>query len=125
MRWRLGSRAELARRRNDTSAEVMLPDAVNHHARGEGIFGAGDPIGEASATEAVAFRGVIFDTRDLRWIGMVFPLTPALSLGEREPGLACLREAGSLVTSAATNECREGRLHSVAATAVVSASEHE
>src|SRR5262245_58362524 len=43
-------RAKVARRADDSFAEVILPDSIHHYARGEGILGAGDEIGQLFAT---------------------------------------------------------------------------
>src|SRR5215510_1072543 len=40
--------AKIARCRNDAPPEVMLPDAVDHHSRGQRIVGAGNPFSECS-----------------------------------------------------------------------------
>ncbi len=41
--------AEVAGSGDQTFAEVVLPDAIDHYARGEGIVFAGDPVGERLA----------------------------------------------------------------------------
>ena len=47
--------AEIVRRVDDAAAEVILPDAIHHHARGERIVGIGDPLGQFGArSSAVA-----------------------------------------------------------------------
>src|SRR5437762_2207269 len=41
--------AEVARRRDEAAAEMIVPDPVHHHARGERILGTRDPIGQRGA----------------------------------------------------------------------------
>ena len=53
---RHSSLAEIAGRAHDALAEMMLPDAVHHDARGERVVGRGDPIGKAAP--AIARFGV-------------------------------------------------------------------
>ena len=36
--------AEVARRADYSFAEVLLPDAIDHHARGQGMLGRADPL---------------------------------------------------------------------------------
>ena len=44
--------AEVARRADDALAEVMLPDPVDHHARGQRVVGRDEPLREAAAAPA-------------------------------------------------------------------------
>lgn len=46
MRRRLAARAEVVRRRDEAAAEVVLPKAIHHHARGERVRGIGNPVRE-------------------------------------------------------------------------------
>src|SRR5687767_15059392 len=52
MRRRLAARAEVARRAHEAVAEVILPDAIDHDARGEGVVLAGDRFRELEASAA-------------------------------------------------------------------------
>src|SRR6266511_356892 len=42
--------AEIVRRRHETPAEMMLPEAIDDNACGQRVVAAGDPVGEHSAT---------------------------------------------------------------------------
>ena len=46
MRGRRAQLAKVVRRADDAAAEVMLPDAIDDHPRGEHVVGRGDPIGQ-------------------------------------------------------------------------------
>ena len=68
---------EVARRLDEASAEVTLPDAVHHHAGGERILRAGDPIGERCA--ALLLGGVArefggAECAEDRWDDLIFRL---------------------------------------------------
>src|SRR5215831_8787451 len=41
----LTARAEVVRRRDDTFAEMILPDTVDHHTGSQGVVRIGDPVG--------------------------------------------------------------------------------
>ena len=56
MRRRLALFAEVVRRRNDSFAEMVQPDAIHHHARGERIFRIGDPFGELHGGRCLSCR---------------------------------------------------------------------
>ena len=38
---------------DDAAAEMILPDAIHHHARGQRIFGIDDPLGQFGARTSV------------------------------------------------------------------------
>src|ERR1041385_3646284 len=46
MCWPLAHLAEVAGSAHNAIAEMLLPDAVDHHARGKRVFGAGDGFGQ-------------------------------------------------------------------------------
>jgi hypothetical protein len=48
VRRRFAHLAEVARRAHDALAEVMLPDAVHHHPRREGVIGRDEPLGKTT-----------------------------------------------------------------------------
>src|SRR5262245_31580135 len=45
---RLAQLAEVARRAHDAFAEMMLPDAIDHHPRGERILPRHQPLGQSA-----------------------------------------------------------------------------
>ena len=47
--WRIAFHAKFARRTNDAFAEVMMPNAVDHHPGGQGILGIGQDFRERCA----------------------------------------------------------------------------
>src|SRR5262245_59463714 len=53
MRRRLAARAEVAGRADEALAEVVQPDTVDHHARGERVVLARDGAGELQSAGAV------------------------------------------------------------------------
>ena len=53
MRGPFAELAEVARRAHDAVAEMMLPDAVHHHARGERIVRVGDRFGQFQPAASV------------------------------------------------------------------------
>ena len=50
MRRSLTARAEIVWGLHDSATEMELPNAIDHHARGERILGIGDPLGELQPT---------------------------------------------------------------------------
>ena len=52
MRRPLAHLAEVVRRAHDAFAEMMLPDAIDHHARGQRVLARGKPLGEPAAAPA-------------------------------------------------------------------------
>ena len=54
MRRRSAGVAEIVGRSDDALAEMMLPDAVDHHARGQRVVGAGEPTGQGQTPAAAA-----------------------------------------------------------------------
>ena len=65
MRVRLSLLSEVARSRHDPAAEVVAPDAVHHHARGERIPGVRDPAGEMEAAAVLDGGGEFLAAQDL------------------------------------------------------------
>ncbi len=49
MRGTLAHAAEIVGRADDAASEMIMPDAIHHHARGQRIFGIGDPAGKLGA----------------------------------------------------------------------------
>ena len=91
MRWQHAICAKIARRRDDAPAEMMLPDAVHHHAGGERIVGLTEPARQAQP--AVRFS---------------MSLTGSLSIGRQ-----FRRNAGNLRQARRLHNFQ--RLHHVAA----------
>ena len=56
VRGALAVEAKVVRRADDAAAEMVVPDAVNQHAGGQRILGAGDPLGQLQT--AFAFGSV-------------------------------------------------------------------
>src|SRR4051794_6336204 len=50
MRMSVAVDAEIAGRAHDAIAEVMLPETIHHHARGQRIHRGGNPFGERQPT---------------------------------------------------------------------------
>ena len=48
--------AEIVRRRHEAAAEMVLPDAIHHHASGEWIVRRQDPVGQVRPTAALGIR---------------------------------------------------------------------
>src|SRR5256885_16405787 len=61
MTWGFGSQTEIARRPHQASAEVMLPNAIYHHARGQWVLGVRNGAGKFKAAIAV-LEGLPFRT---------------------------------------------------------------
>src|SRR5436190_21204409 len=57
MGWSFATGAEIAGGADEAEAEVILPDAVDHDARGEGVVFAGDGFGKFQ-TAAAIFEGL-------------------------------------------------------------------
>ena len=58
--------AEVVGRGDQTSAEVMLPDAIDHHARKQGVFRVGHPVGQLAAAALFGFGRECLPAQDLQ-----------------------------------------------------------
>src|SRR5262245_27501998 len=61
----LASLAEIVDRPDDSLPEMMLPDAVHHHARGQRVFPVYHPIGELQPAAALAHCSLLLPGNDL------------------------------------------------------------
>src|SRR6185503_16028725 len=66
MRWRFAARTEITRGPDQTLAEVMQPDAVDHDTRGERILVACDGLGQFQSPAAVCKRFPVVASQNLQ-----------------------------------------------------------
>src|SRR5688572_27739507 len=52
MRWQRSHAAEVTWRGHEAASEVVMPETVDHYARGKWILGRGDPLGQCAAPAA-------------------------------------------------------------------------
>src|SRR5262245_18266154 len=65
MSGRLSAGAEVARRRNQSPAKVMLPDAVDHDAGGQRVGRTSQPLGKFQSSASLAVPRQFLATEDL------------------------------------------------------------